>query len=152
MQSKATYFICALIAIGVGLFGGWFTFDKYSLHNRYPSEGKIAEAYPTSDHYTETRKRFGIKSYDTDLAFTADNGQTIHLKNTNISKDELAILQTGKPIEREYLPDDPQNTARAKGDMMGIWIGLALMLVGLGIGIYYMMVALGKAKPDNPSD
>ena len=152
MQSKLTYFICSLLAIAIGLFSAWMSFDKFSTHQRYPTEGRVAEAYPTSSHYTETRRRFGIKSYDTDLAFKTESGQVVHLNNANISKDELAILQTGKNIEREYLPDDPEGTARAKGDTMGIWITLLIALVGFGFGVYYMRVALGKAKPDNASD
>lgn len=112
--------------------------------NRYPTEGITAEAYPTSDQYTETRRRFGLKSYDTDLAFKTPDGKVVHLKEANISSDELATLQEGKNIVREYLPEDPQGTARRQGDMMGVWIFLAIGVISLGFALAWFKGLFGK--------
>lgn len=129
--SKLTAYICVAFCAAIAAVCLFMSFGHFQDHRRYPGEGQTAQAYPTSNKYTETRRRFGIKSYDTDLAFKTANGQTIHLPNHNISKAELAILQQGQTIAREYLPEDPAGTARRPGDLFGLWVTLAISLVAL---------------------
>lgn len=149
-MNKLNYGISILIAFIISGVCFWQGAGKFSEHNRYPTEGIAAEAYPTSDHYTETRRRFGIKSYDTDLAFKTPEGQVVHLKGANISSDELAALQEGKNIVREYLPEDPQGTARRQGDMIGIWVFLAIGVIALGFALAWLKSLFGK-QPDASS-
>lgn len=143
-MNKLNYGISILIALIISGVCFQQGAGKFSEHNRYPTEGITAEAYPTSDQYTETRRRFDIKSYDIDLAFKTPDGKVVHLKEANISSDELATLQEGKNIVREYLPEDPQGTARRQGDMMGVWIFLAIGVISLGFALAWFKGLFGK--------
>lgn len=148
--SKLTAYITVAFCAAIAAFCLYLSFDTFQTHRRYPSEGITAQAYPTSNKYTETRRRFGIKSYDTDLAFKTANGQTVRLPDHNISKDELATLQQGQTIAREYLPEDPAGTARRPGDLMGIWVTLFIALVAAFIGWGYWPSSKAEAETDTP--
>lgn len=129
--SRGTAFVLVLCFLAFAAFGAYKCFDNIRINSRMGKEGKTAQAHATGRSYTETRRRFGIKTLSTDLAFTTAEGKVVRLTGAEISREELAQLQEGKTIPREYLADDPENTARIPGSKESIWWTLIMVVVGL---------------------
>ncbi|MDG6895654.1 hypothetical protein [Volucribacter amazonae] len=99
--------ICILVSILVAFVGYIF----YLEDKTFEQGSKIVNVYNASNTYTEysSRKRsivFG-KQYKIDLAYK-ENGQTINLGLSDISKAELEQLANGNTIQREIALDNPR--------------------------------------------
>lgn len=128
--------LAGLFAIAIGVYIYW---GGAQTDNRFEQETvQTAQASPASRQYTETRRRYGMKTYATDLRFQTESGQPVVLRDTDISKEELEKLQQGQTIPREYLVAEPQ-IAREPGKTEPKWpiaifavVGLMIMFFGLG--------------------
>ena len=126
------------IVVGLAVIGGgvYIYMDSAAIDRRFEQESVLtAEAVPVSPTYTETRRRWGIKTYATDLRFKTQNGQTVTLRDTDISTAELEQLQHGQPILREYLSGDP-HTTREPGSKAPKWPAAIFAVVGLMIAFF----------------
>lgn len=137
-MNRILYLLCAVGAFGLA----GYTYMQLAATDKLFAQGpvKTAQVEPASTQYTETRGKFGIKSYKTSLGFTAENGQRVVVRDAYISKEELDKFLAGETITREYLVADPQTT-REQGKNEPKWpawlmagIGVVLLLSGLGSG------------------
>lgn len=133
--------LVGLAVIGVGVY---IYMDAAATDSRFEQETvKTAQAEPASRSYTETRRRWGIKTYSTDLRFQTEDGRPVLLRDTDISSEELEQLQRGQTIPREYLAADPRTT-REPGRTEPKWPAAIFAAVGLFIAVF----GLGwKEKP-----
>ncbi|XXQ68167.1 hypothetical protein ACKLNO_11310 [Neisseriaceae bacterium B1] len=138
-----------LVGLAAIAFGVYFYINASQTDKRFESEAvAIGKAIPASSQYTETRGKFGLgKSYKTDLGFKDKSGQDIFLNNEVISEEELAALQAGKSIEREYLVAEP-HVARVPGQTESKWISWLFALVGIVI----CLVGLGNKDEENTTE
>lgn len=138
-MNRILYFLCAIGAFAIG----GYMYMQMAATDKLFAQGpvKTAQLEPASTQYTETRGRFGIKSYKTALGYTTENGQRVTVREAYISKAELDQLLAGQPITREYLVDDPQKTREpGKGEpKWPAWIVFA-------VGAVLLVVAWGEGK------
>lgn len=138
MLNRIIYILCGLAAFAIA----GYMYMQMAATDKLFTQGPVATAQfePASSQYTETRGRFGIKTYKTALGYTTGSGQKVVVRDAYISKEELQQFQAGQPITREYLVNDPQTT-REPGKTEPKWpaliavvVGIVLLITGWGSG------------------
>ena len=101
--------IC-LAAAAIGLIGTAMSCSQRHDDSAFDLYGKKALAEPV-DHVqqvTRTRNNYPTEvSYNADLTFKTEEGETVTAKHVQLDQDKLATLRAGGRVELVYLPRKP---------------------------------------------
>ena len=121
------YMVGAIILMVAFLADGWKDSRK---EKAFADHGVTTDVLPV-DHYTQhgSRSTTTNESHDTyksaDLSFRTADGQR-YTRTQRLEESEFETLKNDGTLHMQYLPEDPQGSARLEGHPTQAWIAYLL--------------------------
>lgn len=125
-----------IILIIIGLVFSIFTYKNMRDERALEERGKTAVVQPLEEYTKKTKKKSGSVSYEADLRFETEAGQTITVTRT-LPVDLLNRILTGQNVEVLYLPDSPRVVRFGhEGKATAGEIAFGLVFIAIGIFLF----------------